>query len=51
MQDFHKIRCDSGKPELVDKGTDLTIVVPTLNERENLEPLLAYVTAVLGDVS
>jgi dolichol-phosphate mannosyltransferase len=32
-------------------GTDLTIVVPTLNERDNLEPLLASVTATLGDVS
>ena len=33
------------------RGTDLTIVVPTLNERDNLDPLLASVTAVLGDVS
>ena len=33
------------------RGTDLTIVVPTLNERDNLEPLLASVTAALGDFS
>jgi dolichol-phosphate mannosyltransferase len=33
------------------RGTDLTIVVPTLNERDNLEPLLTSLTAVLGDVS
>ena len=32
-------------------GADLTIVVPTLNERENLEPLLAQVTAALGEVA
>jgi dolichol-phosphate mannosyltransferase len=37
--------------ELVTRATDLTIVVPTLNERENLEPLLARVMAVIGDVS
>ena len=37
--------------ELVTRGTDLTIVVPTLNERDNLEPLLALVSLVLGDVS
>jgi len=49
MQDYHESRCNSS--DLVIKGTDLTIVVPTLNERENLEPLLALVTAVLGDVS
>ncbi len=49
MQDYHESRCSSS--DLVIKGTDLTIVVPTLNERENLEPLLALVTAVLGDVS
>ncbi len=49
MQDFHESRCNSS--DLVIKGTDLTIVVPTLNERENLEPLLALVTAALGDVS
>src|ERR1700682_770739 len=51
MQDFHETRCNSTKMELVTSGTDLTIVVPTLNERENLEPLLAFFTAVLGDVS
>jgi dolichol-phosphate mannosyltransferase len=39
------------KPALVDRGADLTIVVPTLNERENLEPLLAHVTAALGEVA
>jgi dolichol-phosphate mannosyltransferase len=33
------------------RGPDLTVVVPTLNERDNLEPLLASVTAVLGDIS
>jgi dolichol-phosphate mannosyltransferase len=32
-------------------GPDLTVVVPTLNERDNLEPLLASVTAVLRDIS
>jgi dolichol-phosphate mannosyltransferase len=31
--------------------SDLTIVVPTLNERDHLEPLLASITTVLGDVS
>ena len=51
MQDFREARCDSSKMELVTRGTDLTIVVPTLNERDNLEPLLALVSAVLGDVS
>jgi dolichol-phosphate mannosyltransferase len=51
MQDFHQTKCNSSKMELVTKGADLSIVVPTLNERENLEPLLALVTAVLGDVS
>ena len=51
MQDFRETRCDGSKMELVTRGTDLTIVVPTLNERDNLEPLLALVSAVLGDVS
>ena len=48
MQDFRETRCDGSKMELVTRGTDLTIVVPTLNERDNLEPLLALVSAVLG---
>jgi dolichol-phosphate mannosyltransferase len=30
---------------------DLTIVVPTLNERDNLDPLLAFVGVALGDMS
>lgn len=50
MQDFRETRCASFEMNLVPEGTDLTIVVPTLNERENLEPLLALVTAVLGDI-
>jgi dolichol-phosphate mannosyltransferase len=29
---------------------DLTIVVPTLNERDNIEPLLALIGAALGDM-
>src|ERR1700756_1557376 len=30
--------------------SDLTIVVPILNERDNLEPLLALVAAALGGI-
>jgi dolichol-phosphate mannosyltransferase len=33
------------------RGPDLTVVIPTLNERDNLEPLLASVTAVLRHIS
>ena len=39
------------KPSRVARGADLTIVVPTLNESENLEPLVADVAAALGEVA
>jgi dolichol-phosphate mannosyltransferase len=39
------------KPALAARGPDLTIVVPTLNERENLESLLTNVAAALGEVA
>lgn len=38
-------------PEPVAPGSDLTIVIPILNERDNLEPLLAVVAAALEGVS
>jgi dolichol-phosphate mannosyltransferase len=49
MQDI--VGLARGEPELVARGADLTIVVPTLNERENLEPLLEHIAAALGEVA
>ena len=47
MQDFCETRRDRNKIDVA----ELTIVVPTLNERDNLEPLLALITAALEGVS
>jgi dolichol-phosphate mannosyltransferase len=38
-------------PEPIAIGSDLTIVIPILNEHDNLEPLLALVSAALEGVS
>ena len=38
-------------PTPVNMACDLTIVVPILNERDNLEPLLGLVAAALEDIS
>ena len=38
-------------PNVVTRGADLTIVIPTLNECENLEPLVANIKAALGEVA
>lgn len=38
-------------PTPVNMASDLTIVVPILNERDNLEPLLGLVAAALEDIS
>jgi dolichol-phosphate mannosyltransferase len=50
MEDFPKPDVAAGRTGLVAMAPDLTIVVPTLNERDNLEPLLALLMA-LGDMS
>ena len=47
MQDFCETRRDGYKIDVA----ELTIVVPTLNERDNLEPLLALIAAALEGVS
>ena len=51
MQDLLQPDVMAGRARRVAMAPDLTIVVPTLNERENLEPLLALVGTALGDES
>ncbi|MEM7212311.1 MAG: glycosyltransferase family 2 protein [Pseudomonadota bacterium] len=42
---------DSAEMRLPGSGPDLAVIVPTLNERGNVEPLLARLESVLVDVS
>jgi dolichol-phosphate mannosyltransferase len=51
MQDLLQPDVIADKTGRVAMAPDLTIVVPTLNEHDNLEPLLALVCAALGDES
>jgi dolichol-phosphate mannosyltransferase len=51
MQDLLQPDVIAGKTGRAAMAPDLTIVVPTLNERDNLEPLLALVGAALRDES
>ena len=51
MQDDLKIDVAVGWAVPPAAAPDLTIVVPTLNERENLEPLLTLIADALRDVS
>ncbi len=51
MQDLLRPDAAADRAEPAVRAPDLTIVVPTLNERDNLEPLLALVDAALGDLS
>ncbi len=51
MQDCLKPDVAAGSTGPLATAPDLTIVVPTLNERDNLEPLLTLVAAALGEVS
>jgi dolichol-phosphate mannosyltransferase len=50
-QDFLKSDLLPIRPGRVAAAPDLTIVVPTLNERDNLEPLLELIGEALGDRS
>jgi cellulose synthase/poly-beta-1,6-N-acetylglucosamine synthase-like glycosyltransferase len=51
MKDFPEPDLVIGSKRPVAMAPDLTIVVPTLNERDNLEPLLTLIEAALGDLS
>jgi dolichol-phosphate mannosyltransferase len=51
MQDICETQRDGTNVDVVNSASDLTIVVPTFNERGNLEPLLTLITAALEDVS
>ena len=51
MQDLVKPDVTPDSTGLAGRAPDLTIVVPTLNECDNLEPLLSLVGAALGDIS
>jgi dolichol-phosphate mannosyltransferase len=51
MNDFLKPDVPVGRTGLVTTAPDLTIVVPTLNERDNLEPLLALIELALKGTS
>jgi dolichol-phosphate mannosyltransferase len=51
MQDFQKPQVAEAVQELVATAPHITVVVPTLNERDNLEPLLALLGVALGDIS
>lgn len=50
MQDFPNPAAALGRAGLVTVPPALTIVVPILNERDNLEPLLSLVGTALGDM-
>jgi dolichol-phosphate mannosyltransferase len=50
-KDFAKTDVAVRSTRVVAMAPDLSIVVPTLNERDNLEPLLKLIGAALGDVS